>query len=250
LYILNRNGVNNAIFKTTVPGTEIVQENFIETQAILVDHIPTVGSPITNQESTSNDNEQKIQYLSRYAYNQEQALKIMTDDDVTCYMDRYPTILTAQEARDDWVKKVMDKDKIYKNFTKGCLPGQLDEIKRALEVKEGLGRTEGTAVSSARELVGKPGYENGVYWINLRGDGSGDRDGGGAKQVYCILDTAYDGGGWMLAMKGRTNSDTFKYDSLHWTTPTTLNAENPSIEEGDAKYDVFNYFAATVEFEL
>jgi len=249
LYILNRNGVNNDIFKTTVPGTEIVQEgfisralsrireNFIETQAILVDHIPTVGSPITNQESTTNDNEQKNQYLSRYAYNEEMALKNMTDDDVKCYMDRYPTILTAEEARDDWVKKVMHEDKIYKNFTKGCLPGDLDRINLALAAKISPGREKNVAVSSARELVGKPGYENGVYWIDLPIVGP--------TQVYCILDPAFDGGGWMLAMKGGPNSTTFKYDSDYWIKPTTWNSENPSIEEGDAKYDIFNHFAAT-----
>lgn len=77
---------------------------------------------------------------------------------------------------------------------------------------------------------------DGVYWINLPTVG--------ATQVYCIMDPAVAGGGWMLAMKG-TRGNVFKYASTHWTTASTLNASAPSRSDADAKYDVFNHFPAT-----
>jgi len=62
--------------------------------------------------------------------------------------------------------------------------------------------------------------------------------------VYCIMNSALDGGGWMLAMKSDANSGTFGYDANYWTTSNTLNASNPSVGAGDAKYAVFNHAPA------
>jgi len=76
---------------------------------------------------------------------------------------------------------------------------------------------------------------DGVYWITV---------GGVATQVYSIMNSAMDGGGWMLAMKGANTGATFNYNSTHWTTTSTLNTtylrRNDSSYNEDAKFSVFN----------
>ena len=247
LYILNTNGIN-LLLKTTYPGTEIVENGPSLSQMFAKKPMITEGfnggladtlgvssyppaTPITYSESTALDNDGKIGYISLAEKNAETALINMSPDDITCYMDRYPTILTREDAQLDWKDKVLKN--IYNQFIKGCEAGQLERI----NTKKGPGLNAESAVPSAKYLVDQGITENGVYWIRLPEVG--------IQQVYCILDPRFDGGGWMLAMKGGPNSTTFKYDSTHWTTATTLNFENPSTEAGDAKYDVFNHYAAT-----
>jgi hypothetical protein len=90
------------------------------------------------------------------------------------------------------------------------------------------------AVYSAKQLVQYyPELDDGVYWITLPMVGP--------KQVYCILNTDCAGGGWMLAMKG-TQGTTFNFDSNYWTTTNTLNPSETNRNDGDAKFDTFNYF--------
>jgi len=74
---------------------------------------------------------------------------------------------------------------------------------------------------------------DGVYWINLPTVG--------ATQVYCIMNSAYDGGGWMLMMKA-TRGTTFNYDANYWTTNNTLNPTDLTLNDADAKYNVMNYY--------
>jgi hypothetical protein len=66
--------------------------------------------------------------------------------------------------------------------------------------------------------------------------------------VYCLMNDALAGGGWMLAMKGANSGSTFNYSSVHWTTATTLNTEatrrNDTYNE-DAKFEVFNSMPAS-----
>lgn len=78
-------------------------------------------------------------------------------------------------------------------------------------------------------------FTDGTYWINLPFVGP--------TQVFCILNSAVDGGGWMMAMKA-TRGTTFQYSSSHWTTVTTLNTGNTNRNDGDAKFHTMNYFAA------
>lgn len=78
-------------------------------------------------------------------------------------------------------------------------------------------------------------YTDGTYWINLPYVGP--------TQVYCLLNSAVDGGGWMMAMKA-TRGTTFNYSSTYWTAANTLNPGNTNRNDGDAKFDTMNYFYA------
>jgi hypothetical protein len=96
------------------------------------------------------------------------------------------------------------------------------------------GSTAARAAPSALYIKNRTGTNiNGVYWINLPT--------AGATQVYCIMDSAVDGGGWMMAMKA-TKGTTFNYDSTHWTTATTLNPSDNTRNDADAKFHSMNYF--------
>lgn len=98
------------------------------------------------------------------------------------------------------------------------------------------GLTQANASTSALQIkTDYPSSPDGVYWINLPTVG--------AKQVYCIMNSAIDGGGWMLAMKSTTGT-TFSYSSTYWTAVNTLNPSDLTRNNADAKYDVMNYFQA------
>jgi hypothetical protein len=96
------------------------------------------------------------------------------------------------------------------------------------------GSTFERAAPSALYIKNQTGTStNGVYWINLPTVGP--------TQIYCIMDSAIDGGGWMMAMKA-TRGTTFPYDSGHWTTVTTLNPSDNTQNDADAKFNTMNYF--------
>ena len=96
------------------------------------------------------------------------------------------------------------------------------------------GSTLERAAPSALYIKNRTGTNtNGVYWINLPTVG--------ATQVYCIMDSVVDGGGWMMAMKA-TRGTTFYFDSTHWTTVTTLSPTDNTRNDADAKFHSMNYF--------
>jgi hypothetical protein len=97
------------------------------------------------------------------------------------------------------------------------------------------GSTSANAAPSAAYLTAKGYTTNGVYWINLPTVGP--------TQIYCILDTAVNGGGWMMAMKA-TRGTTFNYDANYWTTTNTLNPTDTTRNDGDAKFNTMNYYLA------
>jgi len=84
-----------------------------------------------------------------------------------------------------------------------------------------------------------------VYWINLPTVG--------ATQIYCIMNTAYSGGGWMMAIKGASSataatqapSATFSYSASYWTTTANISTTSYDRSNTDAKFDTYNYFPAT-----
>ena len=57
------------------------------------------------------------------------------------------------------------------------------------------------------------------------------------------MNSAFDKGGWMMAMKA-TRATTFVYTANYWTTTNTLNPSATDTTDGDAKFDSFNYFPA------
>ncbi len=98
------------------------------------------------------------------------------------------------------------------------------------------GSSAAKAAPSAKYLQTAFGnYNDGVYWINLPYVGP--------TQVYCLLNSAVDGGGWMMAMKA-TRGNTFQYSSAYWTAVNTLYPAQTNRNDGDAKFDTMNYFAA------
>jgi hypothetical protein len=85
---------------------------------------------------------------------------------------------------------------------------------------------------SALQLKQDYGYTaNGVYYISVNGNST---------PVFCLMDSNLAGGGWMMSMKA-TRGTTFEYDSIHWSTASTLNANDTTRNDGDAKFNVFNY---------
>ena len=100
----------------------------------------------------------------------------------------------------------------------------------------GDGLTSATAASSAKQIkTDYPASTDGIYWINVPSVG--------AKQTYCLMDSKYDSGGWMLALKA-TRGTTFNYAATYWTTANTLNPTDVTRNDADAKYDVMNGFLA------
>lgn len=94
----------------------------------------------------------------------------------------------------------------------------------------------GGGFSSAAAIKAATGTNtDGVYNIDLPGVG--------VRPVYCIMNSAIDGGGWMMMMKA-TRGTTFNYYSNYWTTSNTLNSDQTNRNDGDAKFDVMNTFAA------
>ncbi len=97
------------------------------------------------------------------------------------------------------------------------------------------GSSAAYAAPSAEYIKNKTGANtDGVYWINLPNVGP--------TQIYCIMNSAVDGGGWMMMMKA-TRGTTFQYSSSHWTSVTTLNPTDLTRNDADAKYHTMNYFA-------
>jgi hypothetical protein len=71
---------------------------------------------------------------------------------------------------------------------------------------------------------------DGVYYINVNG---------ASTPLYCLMNDIYEGGGWVMLMKG-IRGNTFQYDSNYWSTQNTLNAADVSRIAGDSKYANFN----------
>lgn len=100
------------------------------------------------------------------------------------------------------------------------------------------GASAGGAGASCAAIKATTGTNtDGVFYISLPTVG--------AVQHYCIMNSAIQGGGWMLVLKVAATGNTFGYDASHWTTVTTLNPTDLTRNAGDAKYHGFNYFLGT-----
>jgi hypothetical protein len=98
------------------------------------------------------------------------------------------------------------------------------------------GSTPSRAAPSAAYLMSKGITTNGAYWINVPTVGP--------TRVYCLLDPALNGGGWMQGMKIASGDGTFVWSSSHWGSVSTVNPSDASNTEANHKNDVFNYFQA------
>lgn len=99
-----------------------------------------------------------------------------------------------------------------------------------------LGTTQATAAKSALAIkLNNPSATDGVYWIDLPT--------AGPTQIYCLMDSAWNGGGWMMMMKATTGT-TFGYAANYWSTNNTLNPSDNTRNNADAKFNTYNYYPA------
>ena len=106
-------------------------------------------------------------------------------------------------------------------------------IVRTISIKRD-GSSYAAAATSAAAIKTLTGTTtDGLYWIDLPTVGP--------QEVYCLMNTSANGGGWMLAMKA-TRGTTFNYSANYWTTNNTLNPAYTNRTDQDAKFDVMNYF--------
>jgi hypothetical protein len=107
---------------------------------------------------------------------------------------------------------------------------------RALSGGFRAGSSGGGSYASAAAIKAATGTNvNGVYPITLPGVG--------ITNVFCIMDSNINGGGWMMMMKA-TRGTTFEWGSSYWTTSNNLNTNQTNQNDGDAKFEVMNQFAA------
>lgn len=134
------------------------------------------------------------------------------------------------------INRYIGNPKVSSGTAKGIfkMQDQLGLNANSSWIKDGL--SAATAGDSAVQLKNDFGYNtDGVYWIKSPSFSP--------KQIYCIMNSAYDGGGWMMAMKATTGT-TFQYSSSYWTTNSLLNETDLTRNNGDAKYSVFNFHPA------
>ncbi len=99
------------------------------------------------------------------------------------------------------------------------------------------GSTAALAGTSAAAIKAETGINtDGVFYINLPT--------AGPTQTYCLMDRAANGGGWMMAFKATTGT-TFSFSANYWNTANTLNTAQYNRNNGDAKFDIMNYYKAT-----
>jgi len=72
---------------------------------------------------------------------------------------------------------------------------------------------------------------DGTYYINVNGTSA---------LTYCLMNSAWSGGGWMMLLKA-TRGSTFNFSSGYWNTVNTLNAGSTDLTDSDAKFNVMNY---------
>lgn len=121
------------------------------------------------------------------------------------------------------------------SITSGYTTNWAQNISEVTSIPAMDGSTSAKAAPSAQYIKNLTGTNtDGVYWINLPNVGP--------TPIYCLMNSAVDGGGWMMMMKA-TRGTTFQYASSHWTTVTTLNPTDYTRNNADAKFDTMNYYA-------
>jgi hypothetical protein len=96
----------------------------------------------------------------------------------------------------------------------------------------GLGTYSSFPVNHARLLRGiNATTVDRSYFVNVAGT---------ATPTHCLMDSKWDGGGWMMMLKA-TQGTTFSYASTYWTdNTTTLNITSTDRTNADAKFAIMN----------
>ena len=96
----------------------------------------------------------------------------------------------------------------------------------------GMGTYSSFPINSARLLrATNIASEDRTYFVNVAGT---------ATPTYCLMNSKWDGGGWMMMMKA-TRGTTFQYSSTYWTdATTTLNTGSTDRTDADAKFAIMN----------
>lgn len=100
--------------------------------------------------------------------------------------------------------------------------------------KKMMGLTPANAAKNALTIKNNTGFTNNdTYYILCNNIPT---------QTYCLMDSKYNGGGWMMMMKMGLSS-TFQFGTNYWSVANTLNSTDLTRNNNDAKYDSFNYIA-------
>jgi len=102
------------------------------------------------------------------------------------------------------------------------------QISTVVPLNGGSAGAAGTSAAAIKALTGTTTDQ--PYWITVNGT---------ATQLYCLM-SGPNSGGWMMLMKA-TRGGTFPYDSGYWTDTSTLNVNQFNRNDGDAKFNSFNY---------
>jgi len=96
----------------------------------------------------------------------------------------------------------------------------------------GMGTYSSFPINSARLLrATNMASTDRAYFVNVAGT---------ATPTYCLMNSKWDGGGWMMMMKA-TRGTTFQYSSTYWTdATTTLNTGSTDRTDADAKFAIMN----------
>ena len=116
--------------------------------------------------------------------------------------------------------------KSSKSQTVGSLIECYGTSSLGLEFGEGSGTTLGSQSNparSAKDLLDNGIISNGLYYLDMHGTIS-------ATQHYCLLDTAYDGGGWtlLITMAGSAAANNFA-SGTNYAFSVDVNPDSPSI---------------------
>jgi len=112
-------------------------------------------------------------------------------------------------------------------------PGITRTYNMAGYVLHSLGQNSAYPAESARiiKAISPTTTTDGIYYIIVNGTSTA---------TYCLMNNAWNGGGWMMMMKA-TRGQTFQYSSSYWTGVNTLNPTETNRNNGDAKFNVMNY---------
>jgi len=160
--------------------------------------------------------------LSEDVSNQEKTI-VKAEDKVTTAFVEEDTILNST-IKDDFLKNTATFDKAdFEVVVEKKLDGNSDKNAYPSAIIPQIVRTFRRYRGQSGNSIQSANFPDGYYWIKFNEKST--------QYIYCIMNEAYYGGGWMLAMRAVKNSTTFKYDSEYWTGETVLNSDYDTIKK-------------------